>query len=937
MIFDRFFKANWQHKNANVRIQAIENELSVDNDTEHDILNTLIQQDPSDLVRRTALLKIDNIFVYLAAAHDNDMASIRKFSQAQLEKQLMGSSSNALSIECKHQLINDVRMNKGILEHWLKTESDPEMINTLFKRIDKPQLLTSVFKHHQQPKIQQALLDDKLTIEQLEKLVKYSCTEGIEQQIALRISTLKAQQELPNKLEKSCQLLLSKYLALKDEKEYQLLLDKQHDYDGQWLTLRAQFDCLSSAKQEVLAAKYQEISQQVIHAQRANAEAFEQQKIIKQQELNRIAEHKAFSEAVQTLKNQLHDVILNENTEQVEEITQQTALLITELKSSQLSTNQQKTLQQNLQVISQRLDRISDIIEANAQATQLIASFSQKAVPESIMQYDALVPQYYDWLSNWKKCYQQASDYLPDYVTEAYQEINTKWQQAIAPFKKQRESDFRHTQRKLNDTKHLIHIGKYNAAFGVFKGAKTMFEKLQEKQQARLSKLYLNVEEQLAELNDWEHYVSTPKKQALLSDVEQLAKQPLDNPKAQADKVKMFRQQWNSLGHADDTLEQALNTKFNEYCELAFAPCRTYFAEQEAIRERNYAARLSFIEQAKQLVSATDLNAEIDKAVASSLRTLMQKWRQAGEVERAKYKQLNREFNRVVSPLNQALNSQYQNNEHAKLTLIAKAKELQNLADTNLAANEAKSLQNSWKKIGFSGHDAENKLWQQFRQVNDEIFARKFADSAQADEQAKQQVNQVKEQVEAIVQHCSNEITSITAGIKQLTLLAEESKQQNIAKKVSTSIESAITQLTQQREKIKEHQQQEHWQVIFDLLTAIAKGEEMPNNTFETLTNSWKKKITTCVTATERDNAQRLEKTFAIEVLADLDSAEADASQKLQAQVALMQAKMTLKNMTDIELLFSQWLSLGKLIEEDVPLLTRIKPAFLNNSAFNIE
>ncbi|MDO6428595.1 DUF349 domain-containing protein [Thalassotalea sp. 1_MG-2023] len=931
MIFDRFFKANWQHKNANVRIQAIENELSVDNDTENGILKTLIERDPSDLVRRSALLKFDNIFIYLSASHDNDMASIRKFSQAQLEKQLMGTSSSALSIERKHQLINDVRINKSILEHWLKTESEPEIINALFKRIDKPQLLISVFKYHQQPEIQQALLADELTIEQLEKLVKYSCNDDIEQQIASRITILKAQQELPNKLEKSCQLLLSKYLALKDEKEYQQLLDKQHDYDGQWLTLRAQFDCLPSAKQEVLVAKYQEISQQVVHAQRANAEAFEQQKIIKQQELQRITQQKAFSQAIQTLKGQLHDVILNENTEQVEEITQQTAQLITELKSSQLSNEQQKTLQQDLQLISQRLERISDIIEANAQATQLIASFSQKAVPESIMQYDALVPQYYDWLANWKKCYQQASDYLPDYVTEAYQEINTKWQQAIAPFKKQRESDFRHTQRKLNDTKHLIHTGKYNAAFGVFKGAKTMFEKLQDNQKARLSKLYLAVEEQLAELNDWEHYVSTPKKQALLLEVEQLAKQPLDNPKAQADKVKMFRQQWNSLGHAEDTLEQALNTEFNEYCELAFAPCRAYFAEQEAIRERNYAARLNLIEQAKQLVNATDLTAEIDKTVANSLRTLMQKWRQAGEIERAKYKQLNGEFNRIISPLNKALNTQYQNNEHTKLALIAKAKELQNLTDINQAANEAKSLQSSWKKIGFSGHDAENKLWQQFRQVNDEIFSRKSADNAQAEEQAKQQVDQIKAQVAGIVQSSNHDIASITDSIQQLSLLAEESTQQNIAKKVSSSIERAIDNLTQQLEKFKEHQQQEQWQVIFDLLTAIAKDEETSNDTLDTLTNSWKKKIATCVTATERNNDQRLEKTFAIEVLADLDSAKADASQRLQTQVALMQSQMTLKNKADIELLFSQWLSLGKLTAEDVPLLTRIKPAFLNS------
>lgn len=931
MIFDKFFKANWQHKNANVRVQAIENELSVDNETQFTTLTTLIASDPNELVRRAALIKVDDFNVYLTAAFENDMPQIRKFSHKQVEQRLTQPTLTCLSQQVKRALVDDYRLSKSLLENWLKAETEPDIITALFTRIDKPQLLVSTFKHHQQHEVQQVLLTNNLTTEQLEKLLKHACNENIAAQINNQISQLQVQQARPGKIEKSCQLLLSKYLALKEEKDYQQLLNKQQQYDEQWHDLATQFNYLSESQQATLTDKYQEITRQVKHAQHSNAEAFEQQKIVKQQEKQRIEVQKALSQSVKALKNKLHDVILNESTEQVEAITQQTISLAKQIDTADLSVSSKEKLQNDLQLITDRLTHINDIIDANARATQLIAAFSQKAVPESILQYDALVPQYYDWLANWKNCYKQASDYLPEYITEAYQEINTKWQQAIAPFKKQRESDFRFTQRKLNDTKHLINIGKYNAAFGVFKGAKNAFDQLQEKQQDKLTKLYQSLEAQLAELNDWDHYVSTPKKQALLTEVEQLANIPLDNPKAQAEKVKAFRQQWNSLGHADDALEQELNTKFNEACERAFSPCRVYFAEQEATRERNYTARLALIEQAEQLVASTDLTAEIDKQSAAASRSLTQKWRQAGEIERKKYQQLNAKFKKIIAPFTEVLNAQHLNNSDAKQALIKKAEVLRQSTDVHAAVKEAKALQTAWKSIGFCGSDVEHKLWQQFRQINDDIFARKTSYMAEVEQQTKQAIAQVNQEVERILQHNNNQdSSSITASIDKLNaLLVGADKSDQAAKSVNNIINKAVNRLHKQLDKEKGLQQQQQWLDLFALLEDIAKGNEITEERLSSLSKSWQKRITACLSINSRDAEQRQIKTLSIEVLADLDSPECESQQRLQTQVALMQEKMTPKNEADIEHLFIQWLSYGQLTEDDLPMLARIKPAFI--------
>ena len=73
MIFSSFFKtkANWQHKDATVRITAINDELSASNSEQLGILTELIQQDVSDLVRRAALIKVASFDSYLEASHKN--------------------------------------------------------------------------------------------------------------------------------------------------------------------------------------------------------------------------------------------------------------------------------------------------------------------------------------------------------------------------------------------------------------------------------------------------------------------------------------------------------------------------------------------------------------------------------------------------------------------------------------------------------------------------------------------------------------------------------------------------------------------------------------------------------------------------------------------------------------------------------------------------
>ncbi|WP_286232417.1 DUF349 domain-containing protein [Thalassotalea sediminis] len=931
MIFDRFFKENWQHKDANIRIKAIANDLSVEDQKQRSILQSLVTQDASELVRRAALLKLNDLEIYIAAAHSNDQNKIRKFASEQLEQQLINNSSFSLTTAEKQNLINDERLTKGLLEQWLKHEVEPALVLSLFNRIDKPQLLLNTFKKHPHRDVQRGLLTDSLSKEQLEKLSKFACNDEIEQHIQTLINTINEQLEKPIKVEKAAQLLLAKYLALKEEKSYQGYLDKQQQYVEQWRKQLESFSCLSSQQKDTLLAKYQDITEQVERAQAANAEAYQQQKIQAQLAEERKAQQRNIEEQISKLEQQLHHLILNESTEHTEALTTEIKNIEALLLQTNLKKNVQDTLLKSVSRIKSTLPLIPEIIDANAQATQIVTSFAQKSLPETLAQHDDLAPQFKVWQEKWQQCEKIANHYIPASIKEAYVEINNRWQQSMAPFKKQRANDFKDTQRKLNDTKRLITDGKYNTAFGVFKGAKQTFEQLLPEQQARLVKLYDSIEQQLDELNDWEHYVSTPKKQALLCKMEQLAEKPLDNPKSQADKVKEYRQQWNRLGHAEDELESDLNNQFNIFCEKAFAPCRQYFAEQEALRAENYNLRIELVEQAKRLVEESDDNQPIESHIASSLRKLEQKWRQACEVERDKYRPLAQTFKNTLAPLKKQLGVQYEENGAAKRSIIEKANLLLASEDSVHAAKEAIALQEAWKKIGFCGNAMENKLWQRFRTINDEIFANRAEVTAKKEQQLQEQSAQFEQQINTILNELNtDDLVAVKQSINQLNALRQQIEvQKDLPKTIVAKIDKQLSSLQANIIKINNVQRQQQWENLFELLTELAKGAEFSEDKMFALPKRWQKQVAACVSSKTRNALARVEKTIAIEILAELPSPDTDAEQRLAIQVALMQTQMTTKASLNIEQVFNEWLEQGNLAIEDCALLARIKSAFV--------
>ena len=141
MIFSKLFKTKfkWQHKDATVRITAINDELSADNSEQLAILTDLIKQDSSDLVRRAALIKVGTLECYLEASQHNDQAKVKQFAAKQVHDILTTNHNVVISAQQKQTLLSQQEstplLGTALLEAWLAHEQDSAIMISLYQQI----------------------------------------------------------------------------------------------------------------------------------------------------------------------------------------------------------------------------------------------------------------------------------------------------------------------------------------------------------------------------------------------------------------------------------------------------------------------------------------------------------------------------------------------------------------------------------------------------------------------------------------------------------------------------------------------------------------------------------------------------------------------------------------------------------------------------------
>jgi len=931
MIFSTFFKAKWQNKDSNIRIAAINDELQINNPEQRDILQRLLEQDENELVRRAALLKLNSFFVWLETSKNNNNKRIREFSLKQIQKILTDQHDIKLSMKEKLEYIAQLKSNAG-LESWLQESQAAELIIALYEKIEKPQLIQSLFIQKQQEQVQVYFLNLIDQVSTLEKLSKHACNEKISLLMTEKLTSLVALAEKPKKLTKQIQLLLSKLLALSDVSDYEVMIAKKAMLEEEWQSAVVSFDCLSSQQQDTFKDKYQNIVSQLDKIFAVKAETYQQHLIEKKLTHEKNVASDSFSETIKTLSHSLATAIFENSDIDEDYFKKKLNNLKSDVINSILNSNEKSHFEKLIDFQLKRLTQLPVIAQSVTEATHLISKISQLALPATIAELNERHPVYKDWLSQWKVVEKQAFGVLPDSIVNAYKEIEQLWSKGLSDLLSQQKLLFIQCQKKLQDVKSLIARGKYNAAFGVFKRVESLYSPLSQNQQQRLQRDYENISKKISELSDWEHYIATPRKASLLEEVQELVTSPLDNPNEQAAKVKQYRKTWNSLGHADDDVEKSLNDEFNLACEKAFAPCRQYYAEQEKLREQHFKNRLEIVDNAKSL--ALLLNNEVNdwKSIDAQLNKLQQKWQDAGEVDREKYKNLQQQLNEILAPVKVAIKKFHDDNTTGKRLLIEKANEALVKEDVFAAIQEVKILQSKWRGIGYSGPRQENKLWQEFRIINDALFKKR--DDVKKSEDANQLV--ILQGFEQQLAQLKLSLDNNTTPLEETKRLAEQllfeiSSSKPPAKSAFNAVESFIKDISNNIKLRNEKKIQLDWQYLFNLLRSIAnsnvdKESILINENYLQLSPSWQKKVVEVIKS--KETSQRALKTLELEIFAGIDSPSELKQDRMKVQVDLMQHQMLSGSSVDLQKSFVAWLQLGTFTANDLSFIERVEPIY---------
>jgi exonuclease SbcC len=275
-----------------------------------------------------------------------------------------------------------------------------------------------------------------------------------------------------------------------------------------------------------------------------------------------------------------------------------------------------------------------------------------------------------------------------------------------------------------------IEAGNLDAAVSRDAELRSLLRDLPDEHSRSLRQQAQPLERRLSELKDWRTFATSPKREALLHEMEALIDSGLE-PSTQGDRIKALRSSWNALGPVTTRHDRQVFDRFNHSAEKAFEPCRVFYQEQAAQREHNLTQRNGICEALERYLHDTDWTgadwtAADWKSAEQILRTARDEWHRFHPVDRAPGRKLKTRFDALTDQVHEHIKTEWDRNITRKEELIAAAEAVIS-AETPIqeATNTIKSLQHRWRDVGVTPRRVDQRLWKAFRKACDAVFERR--------------------------------------------------------------------------------------------------------------------------------------------------------------------------------------------------------------------
>ena len=222
-------------------------------------------------------------------------------------------------------------------------------------------------------------------------------------------------------------------------------------------------------------------------------------------------------------------------------------------------------------------------------------------------------------------------------------------------------------------------------------------------------------------------------KREIIEDIEKLAEKE-ENIKRAFETMKELEEKWKNTGPVPSADFGELQADYSKARDSFFYNIRIHKELFEHDLKRN-------LQLKQELTSKMDALKENNKIkdVEALAKTYLKEWDEIGPTFKEEWEKVRDEFKEArsrafdrVKEHYQKVKEQKQENLLKKEELLKKAEEIlkediQTKKHWNKLTDAFKELQTEWKKTGFAPKDKNEEVWEQFKKIGDEFFARKKA------------------------------------------------------------------------------------------------------------------------------------------------------------------------------------------------------------------
>ncbi len=723
-----FGKDKWKSRNAEVRKKAVQ-ELAV---SDQQTITHIALNDSEESIKIIAINKSNDLDLLQTIIMKGTNPAVKKAAELRYYQLLSGIKHPVPDYTQREQIIHGSR-NPALLEFIAENAIEPEFRQIAIKRINRDALLGNIALKDAHADVRLAAAQQIAKRSTLERVVKQSRRKDkrVYKTVKAKLDNIIEDEERP--------LILAKEV---EDICYQL--ERLHKR-GRLLQEKSTYENYLNRWQEISNFANQDIQQRLSNACTQINEGLETLELekVQQQEIIQSLES-MLTQLSDTMDELLKARVLHDN----ESIATHTNTLKTLRNTwtdtvSKLSNDETQSLNSRFKTLLELAEPSPADIQGQATADKMMVLCSQ--IESMLSSEDFLGKHSIDALDNTfhsqVKMLQQHTPEIDRCIASFEQSLavlrdRLKTQKLKADkLKNELESACKHISLEIAD-------GHISSAEKSRNNLYNQIEKsplLSATEKQHYLKTLNQFRSELGKFSSWRNWAHENEREHLAQQAEQLFSATSNNTQLEnsyqevVEQVKTLRQSWKRLkSPSSDELWE----RFNNACSQTYELCTPWLKIEAQARLKHLQAKQDLCDQLEQYIETmhwpSDSKAAVDQTidwvkVDKIIRQARKEWNAIGFVDRKAYKGITKRFDRSVHIIRAELKKVWDLNQEKFYHIIDKAKNLHELADTDLdqAIEQTKQLQQDWKTIGPVPSFQRNKLWKKFRKNCDLVFARR--------------------------------------------------------------------------------------------------------------------------------------------------------------------------------------------------------------------